>query len=196
MLENGLIIFIKNPVLGKVKTRLAMEVGDVKALAVYNALLNHTRKISLEIDVNRYLFYHESIENDQWSEDDFIKGVQLDGDLGRKMADAFSRVLSSQKKAVIIGSDCPQISSDLIFQAFKSLSVHDLVIGPTFDGGYYLLGMKSLYNNLFSNIKWSTDQVFQRTIERAKLLQISYFVLPKLSDVDYKEDWEKYGWKL
>jgi rSAM/selenodomain-associated transferase 1 len=194
--DNCLIVFVKNPELGKVKTRLAEGVGDEKALKIYLALMTHTRQISLEIDAKRMLFYHASIAQDEWSTLFFEKHIQTEGDLGTKMNAAFKSALTQSKKAVIIGSDCAQISSELILEAFDSLNSHDLVIGPTFDGGYYLLGMKILYTYLFENITWSTPSVFQETIASAEEYHLKTKVLTTLSDIDYKEDWDKYGWNL
>lgn len=196
MSENGLIIFIKNPELGKVKTRLAKDVGEEKALQIYKALLAHTRKVSLQVSANRYLFYHEQIKNDEWLEEDFKKRLQHEGDLGEKMSDAFDQVLHYHNKAIIIGSDCPQISSTIINEAYTYVDDHDLVIGATYDGGYYLLGMKVLNTDIFKGIEWSTDKVFDQTIAKVKKNGLSFHKLPKLSDVDYIEDWNNYGWEL
>ena len=197
MADNGLIIFIKNPELGKVKKRLAVDVGDAKALNIYRALLEHTRNLCLEVNCYRFLYYFQELkEDDEWLIEDFLKRKQPKGDLGEKMSDAFGHVLHSHSKAVIIGSDCPQISSSIINKAFTSLNNCDLVIGPTFDGGYYLLGMKSMHSDLFEDIEWSTDRVFKKTISKAKKIHLDLIFMPELSDVDYKEDWDKYGWEI
>jgi len=189
----GLIIFIKNPELGKCKTRLAATIGDEKALVVYKNLLKHTRKVSSEVDLNRYLFYAQNIDtNDEWSEAKFNKQLQHSGDLGQRMHDAFSLVLQHERKAIIIGSDCPEINAVVIQQAIIDLENYDYVIGPTYDGGYYLLGMKTPSNFLFENMTWSTDSVFDETVKRIKLEGKTYCILPKMSDLDYEEDLNKF----
>ena len=82
------------------------------------------------------------------------------------MKEAFSEALKGHEKAIIIGSDCPQLSTPIIQEAFDALDHHDTVIGPTYDGGYYLLGMKNLYPFLFDDMRWSVDDVFNTTISR------------------------------
>ncbi len=101
-----------------------------------------------------------------------------------------------QAKAIIIGSDCPEINSPLIQNAFKDLHEFDAVIGPTPDGGYYLLGLKTLHHELFENIPWSTDQVFNKTIEKMQSLELRFKILDELSDLDTKEDLDKFPFLL
>jgi len=190
----SLIIFVRRPELGKVKTRLAAEVGDEKALSIYIRLLEHTKDASLQVDCSRLLWYVDQIDHDDmWSSDDFEKHEQIEGDLGERMKEAFAKALINHNKAIIIGSDCPKLSSEVIEEAFSSLEKHDTVIGPTYDGGYYLLGMKKLHVSLFDNMRWSVDDVFDNTIDRIRQNSLSYHELPILSDVDYKEDWDKHG---
>jgi rSAM/selenodomain-associated transferase 1 len=163
------------------------------ALKVYINLLTHTRKVSEKISVNRYLFYDTQVENnDMWPTNNFIKSVQSRGDLGDRMSSAFRSVLTMEDKAVIIGSDCPEISQDIINQAFTSLESNDVVIGPTYDGGYYLLGMKRLHKDLFTDIEWSSHSVYSDTINTIEKKQLSYKVLDKKHDLDYKEDLDKF----
>ena len=197
MQEKALIIFIKNPELGKVKTRLAKTVGDEKALAIYKALLEHTRKIAVALSVDRLLFYSQSInKKDDWSKEDFKKALQVKGDLGKKMKSAFKKAFKKHNKVVIIGSDCASLSPAIVEAAFNQLEEQAFVIGPAMDGGYYLLGMNTFQPSVFEDIEWSTPSVFEKTIERIKELKVAYTVLPTLSDIDYEEDWEKYGWEI
>ncbi len=166
----GIIVFIKNPELGKVKTRLAASVGDQKALEIYIRLLNHTRKILMNIEgVKQYVFYANYIdENDQWKEDVFDNRIQKGTDLGKRMSCAFEEVLMECDKAIIIGSDCAEMTSEHIYKAIKKLNDSNVVIGPSLDGGYYLLGMDHYYPELFKGIEWSTDTVFYRTKSKAE----------------------------
>ncbi len=195
--KNALIVFIKNPKLGKVKTRLAKTVGDEKALAIYKALMEHTRKIAETLPVNRRLFYSQFInESDKWSRKKFHKELQIEADLGMKMATAFHTVFKTNEKVVIIGSDCASLTPEIVENAFEQLDKYPFVIGPAMDGGYYLLGMNQFTPEVFSDIAWSTETVCSTTIERIENLGKTYFLLPELSDIDYEEDWVKYGWEL
>lgn len=191
-----MIIFIRVPEWGKVKTRLAKDVGNDRALQIYSALLKHTREISLHLSAQCYVYYASYPIEDNWSESIFIKRSQKGDNLGQRMKNAFAEVLNEHEQVMIIGSDCPQLSSEMIENAFKSLTTKDAVIGPSYDGGYYLLGMKKLHSELFTDMEWSTDSVLDQTLMRMKNLDLDYEVLQTLSDVDHKADWDQYGWEL
>lgn len=193
---NHLLIFIKNPIKGKAKTRLAATVGDDEALRIYLELLKHTRNIATQIDATRNLFYSHFIDNnDEWNNALFDKQLQINGDLGQKMTTGFQSVFEKKAtKAVIIGSDCASLSTDIVDDAFAKLDTHDFVIGPAQDGGYYLIGMTDFSPKIFKNIDWSTEKVLPQTIEIINNTDKTYALLPTLSDIDYEEDWKKYGW--
>ncbi len=194
---NALIIFIKNPELGKVKTRLAKTVGDERALAIYKALMDHTRDIALAVTTDRLLFYSQAIHpNDNWSTIDFKKHLQATGDLGTKMKAAFQQAFQDHQKVVIIGSDCASLTPAIVKVAFRQLEKHSFVIGPALDGGYYLLGMNQYVPKVFDHIAWSTASVLEDTKERIKKSGLDYVLLPTLSDIDYEEDWDQYGWEI
>lgn len=190
-----LLIFIKNPQLGKVKTRIAATAGTTRALDIYLQLLNHTREVSLGVEAHRHLFYSDFVEKqDNWSSTDFQKFVQQGTDLGERMKNAFEQAFAmGAKKVVIIGSDCALLTSALVDVAFQQLEEVSFVIGPALDGGYYLLGMNTFMPEVFDRIEWSTEQVFLQTQERIQTLQKSYHLLPALPDIDYESDWEQYG---
>jgi len=194
--RRALIIFIRVPELGKVKTRLAEEVGDEKALDIYKALLTHTRSVAEMVNATPYLYYASDPVDDEWSSTVFHKKIQNGNGLGERMKNAFQSVLTTYDSAIIIGSDCPQLSIEIVDNAFMHLEENDAVLGPTYDGGYYLLGMKNEYSFLFENIEWSTDSVFSQTTQRLAEHHLSYEVLPTLSDVDHKSDWDAYGWEI
>jgi glycosyltransferase A (GT-A) superfamily protein (DUF2064 family) len=88
------------------------------------------------------------------------------------------------------------LTSDILKEAFGLLNNHDFVIGPAQDGGYYLIGMNAFEPSVFENMEWSTETVFKKTIEKIKVLNKRYALLPTLSDIDYEEDWLKYGWEI
>lgn len=194
MSKEALIIFIKNPIKGTVKTRLAKDAGDDQALEIYKELLAHTRQITAPLKVEKLLYYSKSIEeNDEWPNVIYQKSVQVMGGLGEKMMAAFQEAFEAgYQKAVIIGSDCIALNSLILEDAFSQLDTHDFVIGPTFDGGYYLIGMKTLLPDVFTRKNWSTESVFPDTIEDLQQAQKNYFLLPQLSDIDYLEDWQKH----
>ena len=190
-MKNTLLIFIRNPQLGKVKTRLARTLGDVETLRIYHILLEKTRSAALGCQAERWLLYSDFVEsNDVWHPDFFQKKVQHSGDLGERMEAAFQLAFEAgAEKVVIIGSDCPELTGEILQQAFDGLDSFDFVLGPVPDGGYYLLGMKTLESSVFHNIEWSTETVLEKTLERIAAAGKSYMLLPMLLDVDTEEDW-------
>ncbi len=188
--ESLLIIFYRNPELGKVKTRLAATVGDVNALNIYISLSAYTRKITENIAVDKYIFYsHFKDNNDHWHNLNFKKHKQSGDDLGTKMYQAFQVGFESGYKSIcIIGTDCFELTQEIIEDAFSKLKSHDAVIGPASDGGYYLLGINALYPELFTNKSWSTNSVCEDTINNLKVLKLKHYTLPILNDVDEEKD--------
>jgi rSAM/selenodomain-associated transferase 1 len=191
----ALIIFVRQPVLGKVKTRLAKVIGDTRALAVYNLLLTHTRQVTIPLNCSKFVYYaDEVIENDIWTLPGYRKTQQFGDDLGARMSNAF-KVLFDQgfRKVLIIGSDCYQLKTSSLEQAITELDDSEVVIGPTFDGGYYLLGSNCYLPELFLNKAWSTNQVTNQTISTVNLLKLKCNLLEKLHDVDEVADLELNG---
>lgn len=196
--KNALAIFIKNPVLGKAKTRIAKDSSDEQALKIYKQLLNITHKITTKVDCTRYVFYDQYIdESDMWDSIHFHKKLQVGLDLGEKMFSAFS-ILNNEKNdnCILIGSDCPYISPDLINNAFTALNTNDYVLGPTYDGGYYLIGMKKATSIVFTDIEWSKETVLDKTIERIQTVGGKIHLLKQLNDIDHLSDWLEYTSKL
>lgn len=189
----ALIIMIKNPVLGKAKTRIAATTGDEEALRIYKLLLDHTRVVTESVAADRYLYYSDYIEKDAWSTEKFNKRIQSDGDLGDRLRDAFSTLSKEYNKMLVIGSDCAAITPNHITSAANALDNHDVVLGPVHDGGYYLLGMNSYYPEIISDIDWSTDKVSSQTLTKAKALKLSTVSIDTLHDIDYHEDWLAHG---
>jgi uncharacterized protein len=177
-----------------VKTRLARTVGDVEALRIYQILLGKTRLATGATAAHRWLFYSDDIPSlDDWPTEIFQKKRQSSGDLGARMNAAFCAAFEEgAEKVLIIGSDCPELSGDVLESAFDMLDKADFVIGPVPDGGYYLLGMKTPDPSVFQGIIWSTDTVRADTIEKINALGKSYALLPLLTDIDEASDWEAY----
>jgi uncharacterized protein len=187
-MKNLVLIFTRNPELGKVKTRLAASIGNENTLEIYKFLLNHTKEILLKINTNKRVLYSEQINtNDIWDNSIFDKKLQCGNDLGEKMRNAFKDGFAScYEKVVIIGSDLFDLEVLDIETAFQQLETNDVVIGPAQDGGYYLLGLKSIPNNIFENKKWSTKTVFQDTIN--DIQHLKYHLLQTKNDIDTVED--------
>jgi hypothetical protein len=182
MIKKGLIVFLRKPVLGQVKTRLAKDLGEEKTLKVYEALVLHTLEISKNQDFDVIPYYFPEIPSSHAFQD-FECYVQSGKDLGEAMHNAFDEMFSKgYEQLVIIGSDCFQLSSSHLKKSFDSLQNSEYVIGPAKDGGYYLLGMKALNQDLFKGIEWSTSNVFQHSIQ--KLKEHSVHVLQELNDID------------
>lgn len=191
MTNNALIIFTRNPQLGKVKTRLASTIGDEKALEIYKELLLHTMETTRNLEGDVFVFYDKKIEeNDIWPNETYHKFVQSGEDLGEKMQNAFQKLFDlNYQNCIIIGSDLFDLNEKLISDAFQILDLNDVVIGPAEDGGYYLLGLKKIIPEIFKNKKWGTSSVFADTLKDLENLKIDY--TKKLNDIDTFEDLEK-----
>ncbi len=186
--KNLLLIFTRNPELGKAKTRLAKTVGDKTALEIYTFLLEKTRDVSSKVSSDKAVYYSVKIrENDIWNKNTFQKHQQVGEDLGFRMLNAFKNGFEvGYEKVMIIGSDLYDLTSENIENAFDELNNNDLVIGPAEDGGYYLLGMNSLHSTIFKNKNWGTETVRKDTLsdlkdKKVKLLEIK-------NDIDIYED--------
>ena len=190
MYHSALIIFVKNPEKGKVKTRLAETIGDEKALAVYNELLQITKSVADPLSVEKQIWYSRFVdEDDLWEQGPYEKHSQKGESLGQRMQSAFQKAFSSgHQKVVIIGSDCASIRTEIVREAFDELVDHDLVVGPAQDGGYYLLGMSEFYPALFEDKTWSTSSVFESTMAQVENLNLSYHLLSTLNDIDTEDD--------
>ncbi len=186
--KKALIIFTRNPELGKVKTRLAKSVGDESALKIYKFLLKHTVEITEKLNVDKYVFYSENMHRDDiWNPDIFRKKLQTGNDLGERMNNAFSEILGmGYERAIIIGSDMFDLNQKDLESAFDALETTPFVIGPATDGGYYLLGMEELNSKIFQNKNWGTSSVLEATLK--DLNDEKYVLLEARNDIDYYED--------
>ncbi len=193
-MKKAIIIFVRNPELGKVKTRLAKEIGDKETLQVYIELLQHTHDMTSELDCDRFVYYADYIDNnDLWENENFEKRLQEGESLGNRMMAAFFELFQQgYSKVVIVGSDCPELTTFVIEDAFDKLDATDVVIGPSSDGGYYLLGLTQLIPELFKNKQWSTDTVLADTIKDTVNLRKVCLFLTELSDIDTADDLRRY----
>ncbi len=186
--KNLLLIFTRNPELGKCKTRLAAKVGDHTALEIYKFLLAHTVKITKGLTVDKEVHYSVKIrDNDIWDQDVYTKRQQQGEDLGVRMEYAFAQGFENEyQNVIIIGSDMYDLDQKDLEKAFSALQTHDYVIGPAVDGGYYLFGMKSLNSHVFRNKNWGTETVLQDTLKDIDAANVK--MLDKRNDIDYYED--------
>ena len=208
-MENALIIFLKYPEPGKVKTRLAKDIGNEKACEIYKLLAENVIKNILPKNPGTYdvhIFFtpaDKETEIRTWLKPilDDNQGIktqfrtQEGSNLGKRMSNAFKKILQEKgcKKCIIIGTDCPEIDATLIENAFGVLKEKDIVIGPCKDGGYYLLGMSRPVSDLFVDIDWSTDRVFEQTMEKIQKNNLSCSILKTLVDIDIIEDLYQYA---
>lgn len=188
-------VFLKYPVPGQVKTRLAGVIGNDAAAAGYREMAELVLVRTAAGEAYRRILFITPQERIQ----DFVRWLpdetflpQRGDDLGMRMADAIGQLLAQGDCAVLIGSDVPDISTAVIMQAFEALMSHDVIIGPAEDGGYYLIGMKQAHTGLFDGIPWSTPEVLPATLGKIAMLGLSYALLPELADIDTIEDYQKW----
>jgi uncharacterized protein len=188
-----IIIFAKHPREGEVKTRIQQTVGAKLAVEIYQKLLECTMNLVLATDytVKAYIG-NDFPEHDIWTSHKVERHAQIGNDLGERMHNAFLAESKDFDRIILIGTDCPSITGEIIATAFQELRDHDLVLGPAIDGGYYLIGLKVPQVKLFQNVEWSTSTVLSKTLEIAVENKMSIFQLQRLSDVDTYQDWVNY----
>lgn len=168
------------------------------ALDIYKQLLEHTHQLTAGLLVDKLVYYDCFIgENDLWSSGGFKKRLQYSGDLGQRMKHAFTNTFAEGYSHVcIIGSDCISLTDTHLQLAFRELCQADIVIGPSLDGGYYLIGMRQMHPFLFEDKVWSTDKVFSDTLDDVAKHSLSYTLLERLSDIDTMPDWMEHQSQL
>lgn len=189
--QKALIIFTRNPELGKVKTRLATTIGDAAALEVYHKLLEHTVDITQALKVDKFVFYSEQIqENDHWDTTIYYKELQKGTNLGERMHHAFELLFKKgYRQIIIVGSDIFELTTKNIQEAFTDLDTANFVVGPALDGGYYLLGMNTLNKSLFKHKKWGTSTVLKATLKNLANEKVA--LLATKNDIDTYDDLKK-----
>lgn len=193
--HHALIMLARYPRPGRVKSRLADTLGD--EIAAEFSRLSAERLFAesgrLPPNVRRYLFYADAADAGrmrEWVGEELRLQAQVAGTFGQRMAAAFHTAFAEgARKAVIVGSDIPDLSAPLVEEAFRLLDHYPLVIGPDHGGGYYLLGMKMLYQDLFlRDLAWGTARVLERTLRIIQGLELVPAFLPPLIDVDNEGD--------
>ena len=193
----AIVTFARAPELGRVKTRLASELGARAALAAYHELGRVCWQAVLAARSAlgcRTLVAFTPAPAEQAMRD-WLPGAdaylaQPEGDLGRRMLAAIAAALGGgAQRVVLIGTDCPMLSPQLIAEALAALDDVDVVIGPATDGGYYLVGMSRAHAALFADVPWSSHLTLSITLERAATAGLRVAQLAPLSDVDTADDW-------
>jgi uncharacterized protein len=195
-MDKCLIIFIKNPIIGKVKTRIAKTTNDAIALEIYQKLTAKTKEITDSLsDIVKYLYYDNFInKEDNWDNIDYKKQLQLQQNLGKRMKSALDKAADNYPYRGIIGSDCPDLTKEIIESGFELLREYDFAIGRAEDGGFYFLTTRVPIGDIFEEIVWSTDTVCQNIINNIVKNGFTYSFLPTLKDIDTYEDWVESSW--
>ncbi len=200
-----ILLFTKFPEPGKSKTRLIPAVGAEQAALIQRqmttevlASISHYR-IEYPIDLRIYYDGGTLHLMREWLGEQNLYTTQINGDLGSRMAAAITEHIQKYAAIVIVGSDCPDIDSVILHQAFTALRSYDVVIGPAYDGGYYLIGVQANItqenlNYLFTEINWGSGEVLSQTIAKLREKNLSYRLLKRLNDIDTPEDLQHFNY--
>jgi len=181
-----IIIFTRLPQPGSTKTRLIPRLGPAGAAALHRALAEHTVATVRQLPQPMVICHTgDSDAIRQWLGAGLSYRQQATGDLGARMLAA---ITASQGPAVIIGTDCPDLSGEIIGAAVTALKTSDVVLGPALDGGYYLIGMTRPHAALFDNMTWGGDEVLAETRRRLQAAHLSWTELTPLTDIDRPAD--------
>jgi uncharacterized protein len=195
MSEICLIVFTRYPAAGKVKTRLIPALGEEGAAALHKKMAEHTisqvralqRLAACDLEV--WFVGGDLALMQGWLGEDLRYQLQPDGDLGDRMRLSFQSIFDrGYKKAAIVGTDCPGLTTKILAQSFDALEDNSIALGPAIDGGYYLIGLQYLIPELFTGITWSNANVLQDTLKIATDLGIVPTLLPYLADIDLPQD--------
>lgn len=191
---NVLGVFVKAPAPGRVKTRLAAEVGVHSAAEIYRHLGRRVVSACAGADHETVVWFAPAearLVVREWLQGLCVAAyrAQVSGTLGARLDAAFRwHFHDGARRVIMIGSDCPGVDADLVSRAMAALDAHDLVVGPAHDGGYYLIGLRAPAPQLFQDIAWSTEAVLEETLARARQLGLGAALLPMLRDVDTASD--------
>lgn len=190
--QTCIIIFAKFPAKGKAKTRLQPALGIEGAASMARKLLLHSIEQAVATGFSVKLCVSPAPNDRCWQTlnlpESLLWSAQTDGDLGVRMLTASQNALKIFDRVLLIGSDCPDLTSERILKAAQQLEQHDIAMIPAFDGGYVLLGLRQVNAHLFSDITWSTSSVAAFTQQRIKALNWSLAKLAPLADIDEPDD--------
>ncbi len=188
--NHKLIVFAKNLIPNTAKTRVAADIGWRDTFTLYKKLVYQTIELSHQLEAVQSSIYYTLYPEleDRWPEETHFF-LQNGSNLGARMNTAITEQVSTDGETAIalIGVDCPTLSANIIDETFEKLNSHDVVLGPSTDGGYYLIAMSRPLPQLFQKMRWSTSTVLQETLHRCKENGLSYYLLPPLTDIDSAE---------
>lgn len=194
-MSTQLIIFTRYPEPGSTKTRLIPALGETGAAMLSRQMTEHTlaqvHTLHLKSPIAVEIYFAGGTLDlmQQWLGSGWNYIAQAKGNLGDRMTQAFQSAFAAERqRVIIIGSDCPELSSTILMRAIEALADHDLVLGPARDGGYYLIGLRRFIPELLAGISWSTAEVLQQTLTIAQQQELTLFLLPVLTDIDYPQD--------
>ena len=192
-----LVVFARAPELGRVKSRLAADLGPARALAIYRELTERVIDAVRE-SADRVVVAYTPADAEPvmrgWLGDTLAYVPQCDGDLGERMERTLaSSLMDGAERVVIIGTDCPTISAGTVAAAFAALDDADVVFGPALDGGYYLVGARDVHPALFRAVPWSSARTLQESLGRAHESGLRVALLPPMQDIDTAADWHAYS---
>jgi len=198
--RDHIVVFVRAPVLGQVKTRLAAETGAARALEIYRTVTEHVLTVVRSVGAQVIISYTPADAGPQmraWLGDEVGYEPQADGDLGARMAAVFAiRSAIGADRVVIVGSDCPTITQETITTALTALDGADVVFGPALDGGYYLVAARTPHAGLFRAVPWSSTRTLEVSLARAQEAGLRVALLPPMRDIDTIDDWRAYGERL
>ena len=195
---DAIVVFARVPVAGRVKTRLAAELGGAAALAAYREITERVLAAVAQPDSRRLTVRYTPddgrVAMRAWLGSSLTLQPQGPGDLGRRMTAAIGAELrDGASRVVVIGTDCPSVDQAVIAEAFERLAAADVVLGPALDGGYYLIGMSHLHSALFEGVPWSSPHTLRVTLKRARDLDLSVALLDRRRDIDTADDWRAWA---
>ena len=192
--EHCVIMFVKSPERGMVKSRLTAALREDVVLGLYKCFVSDTMEMLAQGGYPLIIFFYPPESGQrirQWLGDEHTLLPQSGNDLGERMKNAFKTVFSQgRSSALLIGSDSPDLPGLIIDEALTSLKDHDAVVGPSYDGGYYLIGFRadSFLPRTFDKIPWSTPEVFVQTLDILGKADCRVHILPKWRDIDTFDD--------
>jgi len=196
--ESCVIVFVKYPDPGEVKQRLARQIGSTAAAQLYQSMVKDQLHTLQQTQLPLYLLFtpsHEEENVSQWLGSQYSYIPQQGENLGQRMHHAFTSLFQhGYARVILLGSDIPDVPFEYLTQADHSLALHDVVIGPAVDGGYYLIGFNkhSYHSSVFDDISWGLDTVLSQTRDRIDKLHLSSHQVPVWYDIDTIEDVYEY----
>lgn len=187
----ALLVFAKYPEAGRVKTRLARGIGSEAAAKLYRCMAEVCIQTYALVQTDCTVYFdppEEKTRFEQWLGNSYTYLAQPPGSLAEKLQYGITRLLEHHSCVIALGTDSPTLPTEFITQAIESLATHDVVLGPTADGGYYLIGLSKEAPGLFENIDWSTERVLSQTLQACRRLSLSTHCLQQWHDIDEPED--------